>query len=168
VVAARRPRDGMTHWDVSALRAPHAAPAMQRLLHELSWKLLLARLAVSVVAVVLTVVVVPGITIDDRFWVSAVILGAVFGVLNGVVKPILQVLTLRYLFRSYGLVLILINTATFWLLELLVSPLDIDTGISLVIGGVVIGLLMTILEALVGITLPIVDPASQSSSRTAT
>jgi uncharacterized membrane protein YvlD (DUF360 family) len=81
---------------------------------------------VSVGAVVVTVVVVPGISIDGRFWVWALVLGAVFGVLNGVVKPVLQILTIRYLFLSWGLVLLAINTATLWLLELLVSPLDIE------------------------------------------
>jgi putative membrane protein len=167
VVASRSPPDAMTRGGASAVQRPQASPGRQRLLHELRWKLLVARLAVSIVAVVLTVVIVPGITIDDRFWVWSVVLGAVFGVLNGVVKPILQVLTLRYLFRSYGLVLILVNTATLWLLELLVSPLDIDTGFSLVVGGVVIGLLMTVLEALVGIIPPVVDPQTRSSSAAA-
>ncbi len=141
-----------------------AAPRTRQLPHDLRWKLLLARLVVSIVAVVLTVVLVPGITIDGPFWTWAAVLGAVFGVLNGVVKPILQVLAIRYLFLSYGLVIILINTATFWLLELLVSPLDIDGALSLIVGGVVIGLLMTVLETLVGITAPIVEPEPRSST----
>jgi putative membrane protein len=157
----------MTPGNVPAPRRSFAAPAIQRVRSELRWKLLVARLAVSFVAVVLTVLIVPGITIDARFWLWAAVLGAVFGVLNGVVKPILQVLTLRYLFRSYGLVIVLINTAMFWLLELLVSPLDIDNGFSLVAGGVVIGVLVTVLEALVGVTMPVVDSQAASSSTAA-
>jgi putative membrane protein len=137
---------------------------MGRLRHQLGWKLLLARLAVSILAVALTVVIVPGISIDGGFWFWSAVLGAVFGVLNGVLKPILQVLVLGYLFRSYGLVLVLINIAAFWLLELLVSPLDIDGAVSLIVGSVVIGLLVTVLETLVGISLPVVEPATGSSS----
>src|SRR4029453_14791949 len=64
-----------------------------RLRPELRWKLLLARLAVSVAAVAVTVVVVPGISIDGRFWVWALVLGSVLGVLNGVVKPAFQFFT---------------------------------------------------------------------------
>jgi len=157
----------MTAGQIPVPRRSFAAPAIQRLRYELRWKLLVARLAVSIVAVILTVLIVPGITIDARFWLWAAVLGAVFGVLNGVVKPILQVLLLRYLFRSYGLVIILINTAMFWLLELLVSPLDIDNGFTLVAGGVVIGVLVTVLEALVGITMPVVDPQPAPSSTAA-
>jgi len=140
-----------------------AARLPARLRAELRWKLLLARLAVSVAAVVVTVVVVPGISIDGRFWVWALVLGAVFGVLNGVVKPLLQILTIRYLFLSWGLVLVAINIATLWLLELLVSPLDIESGFSLLAGGLVIGTLVTLLETVVGIGRPIVESSAEST-----
>lgn len=140
-----------------------AARLPTRLRSELRWKLLLARLVVSVAAVVVTVVVVPGISIDGRFWVWALVLGAVFGVLNGVVKPVLQILTIRYLFLSWGLVLLAINTATLWLLELLVSPLDIENGFSLLAGGLVIGLVVPLLETVVGIGRPIIEPSGEST-----
>ena len=138
-----------------------------RLRAELRWKLLLARLAVSIAVIALTVVVVPGISIDGPFWEWALVLGAVFGVLNGVVKPLLQILTIRYLFLSWGLVLVAINTATLWLLELLVSPLDIDGAFSLLAGGLVIGVLVTLLETVVGIGRPIVDPSAESTLKRA-
>ena len=117
-----------------------------RVRRELRWKLLLVRLLVSVLAVTVTVLVVPGLSIDGDFWLWALVLGAVFGVLNGVVKPVLQVLTIRYLFLSWGLVLLAVNIATLWLLEALVSPLDVDSGLSLVLGGLVLGLLVPVLE----------------------
>jgi len=140
-----------------------AARLPTRLRSELRWKLLLARLVVSVAAVVVTVVVVPGISIDGRFWVWALVLGAIFGVLNGVVKPVLQILTIRYLFLSWGLVLLAINIATLWLLEVLVSPLDIENGFSLLAGGFVIGVVVTLLETVVGIGRPIVEPSGEST-----
>lgn len=140
-----------------------AARFPTRLRSELRWKLLLARLVVSVAAVVVTVVVVPGISIDGRFWVWALVLGAVFGVLNGVVKPVLQILAIRYLFLSWGLVLLAINSATLWLLELLVSPLDIANGFSLLAGGLVVGVVVTLLETVVGIGRPIVEPSGGST-----
>ena len=133
-----------------------------RLRSELSWKLLLARLVVSVLAVVATVLIVPGLSIDGDFWRWALVLGAVFGVLNGVVKPVLQVLTIRYLFLSWGLVLLLVNIATLWLLEALVPPLDVDGGLSLVLGGLVIGLLVPVLETLLGTGPPILERVTPS------
>ena len=151
--------------EVKSAAPPGRAPARlpTRVRSELRWKLLLARLVVSVAAVVVTVVVVPGISIDGRFWVWALLLGAVFGVLNGVVKPVLQILTIRYLFLSWGLVLLAINSATLWLLELLVSPLDIENAFSLLAGGFVIGLVVPVLETVVGLGRPIVEPSSEST-----
>ena len=160
----RRPPGGLTGGVEPAFHRPYTAPLRWRLLHELRWKLVLARLAVSILAVLVTVAIVPGISIDGRLWFWAVVLGAVFGVLNGVVKPILQVVAFGYLFRSYGLVLIVINIAAFWLLELLVSPLDVDGAVSLLAGSVVIALVVTVLETLVGINWPIIEPAAGRSS----
>ena len=123
---------------------------------ELRWKLLLARLLVSIVAVMLTVLVVPGLSVDGD-WRWTLVLGAVFGVLNGVVKPALQVLTIRYLFLSWGLVLLAVNVATLWLLEALVPPLDVAGGLSLLLGALVLGLLVPVLETLLGTGRPIVE-----------
>jgi uncharacterized membrane protein YvlD (DUF360 family) len=129
---------------------------------QLRWKLLLARLVVSTLAVVLAVVLVPGLSINGRFWLWAVVLGAVFAVLNGAVKPALLVLTIRYLFLSWGLVLLLVDIATLWLLEALVSPLDIDGVLSLVLGGLALGVLVPLLEALLGVSPPIVERLTPS------
>jgi putative membrane protein len=139
-----------------------------RLRAELRWKLLLARLLVSIVAVMLTVLVVPGLSVDGD-WRWTLVLGAVFGVLNGVVKPALQVLTIRYLFLSWGLVLLAVNVATLWLLEALVPPLDVAGGLSLLLGALVLGLLVPVLETLVGTVRPIVEshPAPASTATAA-
>ena len=140
-------------------------PLPPRLRAELRWKLLLARLLVSTIAILLTVLIVPGLSIDGD-WRWMLVLGAVFGVLNSVVKPALQVLTIRYLFLSWGLVLLAVNVATLWLLELLVPPLDIAGGLSLLLGALVLGLLVPLLEALVGTVRPIVEshPAAPPAS----
>jgi putative membrane protein len=143
-------------------------PVSARLRAELRWKLLVARLLVSTIAILLTVLIVPGLSVDGD-WRWTLVLGAVFGVLNAVVKPALQVLTIRYLFLSWGLVLLAVNVATLWLLELLVPPLDIEGGLSLLLGALVLGLLVPLLEALVGTVRPIVEshPAAHPAAHPA-
>ena len=131
-------------------------PRSARLRAQLRWKLLLARLLVSTVAVLLTVLVVPGLGVAGD-WRWTLVLGAVLGVLNGVVKPALQVLTIRYLFLSWGLVLLVVNVVTLWLFELLVPPLDLAGGLSLLLGALVLGVLVSVLETLVGIGPPIME-----------
>jgi putative membrane protein len=143
-------------------------PLPPRLRAELRWKLLLARLLVSTLSILLTVLLVPGLSIDGD-WRWTLVLGAVFGVLNAVVKPALQVLTIRYLFLSWGLVLLAVNVATLWLLELLVPPLDVAGGLSLLLGALVLGLLVPVLETLVGTVRPVVEshPAAAAAPATA-
>jgi putative membrane protein len=124
---------------------------------QLHWKLILARLAVAFLAVAATVSIFPSITIRGNFWIWCAVLAAVFGLLNALLKPALQVLTIRYLFLSYGVILILINLALFWLLTVLVDRLEVDTFWALLGGCLVIGAIATLLENLIGICPPIVD-----------
>ena len=129
---------------------------------ELRWKLLLARWVVGTLAVMATVAAVPGLSIDGDRWLWTATLGAVFAVLSAVVKPALQVLTIRYLFLSWGVVLLAVDVATLWLLEALVSPLDVANGLSLVLGGLLLAVLVPLLEALLGVSRPIVERATPS------
>lgn len=136
--------------------------ALRWLRARLGWKLLLAHWVVGTLAVLVAVAVVPGLSVDGqrRAWVP--VLGAVFALLGAVVKPALQVLTIRYLFLSWGLVLLAVDVATLWLLEALVSPLDVANGLSLVVGGLLLAVLVPVLQTLLGITAPIVERRTPS------
>jgi len=128
----------------------------------LRWKLLLARWVVGTLAVAATVALLPGLTIDGDSWLWTLILGAVFALLSAVVKPALQVLTIRYLFLSWGGVLPAVDVATLGLLEALVSPLDVANALSLLLGGLLLSVLVPLLEALVGVSRPVVERATPS------
>ena len=142
------------------IAATHAHATRSRvrwLVRQLHWKLILARLVVAFLAVAATVSMFPTITIDGDFCVWCGVLAAVFGLLTAFLKPALQVLTIAYLFLSYGLILILINLGLFWLLTVLVPPLDVESFWDLLAGCIVIGVIATALENLIGICPPIVD-----------
>lgn len=159
VVSASRART------LSVLRNPARAARVPRIVHELRWRLVLARLLVSLGAVALTITIFPGMRIEGRFWVWILVLGAVFGLLNAFVKPVLQVLMIRYLFVSYGLVVFAIYVALFWLLDVLTAKhLEIDGFWNLLGGGIVAGLLVILFENLLGTTPPVVD-ARQVAAR---
>ncbi len=145
--------------EVGSGRQQHrVAPYAWTLLRQFRPKLVAARLVVSFLAVAATVSIFPRITIRGEFWIWCAILGAVFGLLNAFVKPVLQALVIRYLFLSYGLILILINMATFWLLDVLTgNHLDIETFWDLLGGSLVIAILATLISTLIGATPPIVD-----------
>jgi len=123
-----------------------------------NWKLIILRIIVNAVAIALTVFIVPGIRVPEYAYGTFLILGAVFGLLNAFVKPIIQVLTLPLLFVTYGLVIIIINTVMLWLLSWLLGDILVINSLwSALLGGLVLGLLGMLLENILGLTPPIVD-----------
>ena len=131
-------------------------PVSARLRAELRWKLLLARLLVSIVAVFLTgagrarsvrrrrlaLDARPGRRLRGAQWHRQ---AGPAGADDPLLVPVL------------GLVLLAVNVATLWLLEALVPPLDVAGGLSLLLGALVLGLLVPVLETLVGTVRPIVE-----------
>jgi hypothetical protein len=80
------------------------------------------------------------------------------GVLNAFVKPIVQFLTFRFIFASYGLIVVLINAFMLWLLSFLFPQrFGVDKVFWALVGGALIGLLGSLLESLLGVTAPVVD-----------
>jgi putative membrane protein len=87
---------------------------------------------------------------------SLLLVTLVLGILNALVRPILQLLTFRLLFVSFGLVIVLINTLILYLLALLVPERFAVTSLLwALVGGLLIGILGNLLENMFGVTPPI-------------
>ena len=67
----------------------------------------LAQLIISALAVIITSFILPGVHIDSP--VTGVIVAAVLGVLNAVIKPVLIILTIPITVVTLGLFLLVIN-----------------------------------------------------------
>jgi putative membrane protein len=122
-----------------------------------NWRMLLMRFVVNLVALTLTLMIVPQINLDNRTLSSWLWLALMLGLLNTLVKPILQVLTLRFIFATTGLVVILINAVILMLLGWLFPNLLNVNLLWALVGGAVLGLSSTFLESLFGLTPPIVS-----------
>ena len=76
-----------------------------------NWRLLLVQTIANAIALGLTVLLLPGIRMPHENYISELLAsGVIFGLLNGFVRPILQLIMFRYLFLTFGLVLVAINT----------------------------------------------------------
>jgi putative membrane protein len=142
---------------VGSIPAAHVRAAWARA-EALNWRLFLVRFVSAGVAVVVTVALLPGLGFTGWEWGTFTRIGVVFGVLNATVKPMLQFLVLRFIFATYGIVVVVINTV---LLVLLAAILD-DTfvayrPISVLVGGAVVGVLAMLLETILGATPPVLD-----------
>jgi putative membrane protein len=122
-----------------------------------NWRLILVRILVNVAALFLTVLLLPNIEVEYTYG-TFLILGIAMAILNAVVKPALQFLTLPLIFVSYGLVVVAINAVMLLLLSwLFPNRFIVNTLIVAFIGGAVIGVITIFLENLFGLTPPIVD-----------
>jgi putative membrane protein len=136
-----------------------AAWAGRRLRHDLlNWRLFLVRVLTSGLAVVVTVVLLPGLRFDQWGWGEFVLIGLVFGLLNAVLKPLIQFFALRYLIASYGLVVVLINALLLALLSWILGGEIQGRGVlAYLIGGLLVGVIGLLLDTIAGATPPILD-----------
>jgi putative membrane protein len=131
-----------------------------------NWKVAILRVLVNGVVLYLVTLIVPGIqgvpgTLTDT-WLDLVIVGTVVGVLNALVRPLVQLLILPLLFVSYGLILIVIESVILYALSLLMpNVLYIDNVFAALVGGALIWLFSTVLEGVLGMTPPLLDDAPE-------
>ncbi len=131
---------------------------MNNLSSHFNWKVMVMRILLNGLTLALTVLIVPGVYTVDPSILGFLTLGVVFGILNAVIKPIVQILTLRFLFVSYGLVVIIINSVVLIVLALVAQNLIVmERLISVIIAAAVVGLVGGFLESIFGVTPPIID-----------
>jgi putative membrane protein len=127
----------------------------KRIRINLNWKLLLMSLIVNTITIANVVLLTPGIEIANYTHGLFIFLAIGLGLLNTFVKPILQLITIRLLFFTYGLVLIVVNAAILYLLHAIFKTLVIDSIWAALLGGIFMGLISTFLDYIFGVTPPL-------------
>ncbi|MGH9270214.1 MAG: phage holin family protein [Ilumatobacteraceae bacterium] len=92
---------------------------------------------------------VDGIRIDE--WWQAIIAGAVFGIINALVKPIVTLLALPVIVITLGVALFFVNLLMLVLTAWLMPDFHIDGFWSAVAGTIVIWLVNLVLYAVFGL-----------------
>jgi putative membrane protein len=135
----------------------------------MKWKIILIRTIVNGLAIALVAFFMPGISLAEPSLVNFLILGVVFGLLNAFVKPIIQFLTISLLFITFGLILVVVNAVILLLLDWLMPQqfLTVQSVWAALLGGLLIGLLTSFLEELLGLTRPIVDKTEPARPKAA-
>jgi putative membrane protein len=124
---------------------------------QFSWRMMLMRLVINSLTLMLVALLVPDIYFVDRSLLSVLLMAAMLGILNAFVKPIIQFLTLQFIFATYGFVVVLINTIILLLLDHIFDQRFYVGGlIWAIIGGLMMGIIASFLESLLGLNLPIV------------
>lgn len=134
-----------------------------------NYRAILVRFVLNVLVLLFTVWIVPHIAFTGgQRVVTVLVIAAAFGLLNAFVKPLIQLILLPFLFVSYGVVVVLINTLMLFLLSLIFQRFVVDRLFWAIVGGVLVGLLGNILESLAGLRPPILaehQPQTQVSEQ---
>lgn len=127
------------------------------LMKQFNWRFLLVRILVNVFALLITALLIPSIYFVDVSIRNWVFLALALGILNALVKPIVQFLTLSFIFATYGIVIIVINAIILILLaRLFPNRFAVDSLLWAFVGGAIMGILSSFLETLLGLTKPII------------
>jgi putative membrane protein len=131
---------------------------MSRFLKQFNWRFLVVRILVNALALAVTAAVLPRVYFVEKTVPNLLFMAIILGVLNALVKPILQALTLHFIVVTYGLVIVLVNTVMLSLLSLLFpARFEVRNLLWALIGGLVLGLFSSFLESLLGLTMPIIS-----------
>jgi putative membrane protein len=103
--------------------------------------------AITGIAVLVAVKIVPGIEIDDMG--SAIIAALVLGLLNAFVRPLLVLLTLPVTFLTLGLFLLVINAVVLMFAAGLVSGFRVGGFGAALLGSIVISVVSWGIGALI-------------------
>lgn len=99
---------------------------------------LVGKLIVNIVSLLVVAYIVPGLTFDSF---SAVFVAAVvIGVINTLIKPILQIIALPITLITFGLFALLINILLLWGASAVVPGFHIDGFLTAVIGSIALSL----------------------------
>jgi putative membrane protein len=130
---------------------------IDRFLKQFNWRFLLVRVLMNALALAITAAILPKIYFVDKSILNWLLMAFMLGVLNALLKPVLQFLTLQFIFVTYGLVIVLVNALLLWLLALLFpNRFAAESLLWVLVGGLVLGLLSSFLESLLGLTMPVV------------
>ena len=106
------------------------------------------KLIISTLAVLISSFLLPGVTIQDNNFFTALVVAVVLAFLNAVVKPIMVVLTIPITIFSLGLFLIVINALIILLASKLVSGFHVDGFWWALLFSIILSMVTSILESL--------------------
>ncbi len=111
------------------------------------------RLLINAVALWIATLIIPGIAIGGRnYIVTLLVVAAIFGIVNAVIKPILSALTCPLYILTLGLFTFIVNA----LMLLLTSAIASYLGLEFIVRGFVAALLGAIVISIVSFVLSLI------------
>lgn len=89
---------------------------------------LIMRIMINALAIAVAVKVVDGITFTGEWW-KMIVIGAVFGIVNSLIKPIITIFAIPLIILTLGLFTLIVNTLMLLITAKLSVPLELGLQI---------------------------------------
>lgn len=115
-------------------------------------KNILIRWLITALAVVAAAWLVPGIeVVGADGWLTVIVMAAVLGLVNAIIRPILALLSCGCIVATLGLFMLVINTFTFWLASYITSVwfdlgFSVDSLWSAFLGALIVSIVSFLLS----------------------
>lgn len=100
---------------------------------------IIVQILINAVAIYIAACFVNGINVSGGI-ASLIIIGAVLGIINLVIKPVIKILSLPLIILTFGLFTVIINTICLLLVSFLMTSFSIENLSSAVLGVLIISL----------------------------
>lgn len=119
---------------------------------------IVVRLLVNAVALAAAVWIIGGITLTGATTssktITLLVVAAIFGIVNAVIKPLVKLLTLPFLILTLGLLTFVINALMLWLTSAIASAVDVPFEVDGFVAALLGSLVISIVSWLLNIVLP--------------
>lgn len=119
---------------------------------------IVVRLLVNAVALATAVWLIGGITLTGATTssktITLLVVAAIFGIVNAVIKPIVKLLTLPFLILTLGLLTFVINALMLWLTSAIAGALDLPFEVDGFVAALLGALVISIVSWLLNVILP--------------
>jgi putative membrane protein len=110
------------------------------------------RVIINAVAIAITAAILPGIRVVNSDIGTFLLLGLIFGVVNALIKPIVALLTCPLVILTLGLFVFVINGIMLLITASLSGGrLVVDGLLWAIVGGIIMGIVNVVLEAVLGV-----------------
>lgn len=99
----------------------------------------------TVAAVVLTVYLVPGVTVTGG-WETVLLVALVWSVITLVIRPVLTLLTLPITILTFGLFSLILNAILFWIMASIVPGFAVSGFFAALLGVIVLSILNALIH----------------------
>ena len=115
---------------------------------------LLIRWIITMIALFVSALVIPGIRVDDtNAWIAFGVMAAILALVNAIIKPILSFLSCGCIVATLGLFTLVINAFTLWLASWIAQTwlgigFYVETIWAALLGGIVVSLVSIVLSVI--------------------